>query len=87
LRYVDDHYVINDGSSKTSERVKIDILALGEGRYRVNWVRVTFKEQAEGRPGEEIIETYGQPGWLVFERDQFRSWQLVEDGIGNPAAS
>jgi hypothetical protein len=82
LQYEDGRYAVNDGSARP-EAVKVDILLLSDGRYRVNWVRATFKEQPDGQATGEVIETYGLPGWLLFERDQHRLWQLVEDGVGN----
>jgi hypothetical protein len=80
LRYVDDHYALND-ENKSPVRVKIDIVPLGDDRFRVNWIRATYSDPVDGLTDATPLETYGPPGWLVFERDRHRSWQLVEDGV------
>lgn len=54
--------------------------------WRIDWQRVRYDGKSEG--GDDlgnVIETYGQPGYLLFTPTE-TCWNLTQDTVGGPSA-
>lgn len=68
------------------EYITLEMNQVADGRARVDWVRMGFKN---GSPheGEENDTTgpYGKPGYLLFTPTKTGCWKLIQDTQGGDA--
>ncbi len=85
-----DYYWVYAASVKAAEAdpnapiepVKLDFNQSQSEVYRVDWQRVRYDGETEG--GDDlgnIVETIGQPGYLLF-RPTATCWELTDDIVG-----
>ena len=73
-----------NGTTKPWEYLDLEFNTASDGRVRIDWVRMGYKDGSPSDEGDNSTGPYGQPGYVIFSPVK-GCWQLVQDTQGGDA--